>query len=342
MSDNQFDQWKSHSGNKHIEDPRERMINRLQKLLQTQSRASTEAESATAAALLQRFLTEHNLSVADLEAKGAAAPSIGETAHDLGKAAFRWKLDLAEGIAEFYYCASIIDRYRKTVKFAGRPENVESLTMLYQWVIDQIKTIATTERRAHYDTTGEHIDPLRWQLGFGEGAARRLIERLRELKARQLEDMSRDESGNVTALAIHHQSEVSDYLEAKFGYRTDGKQTKVERERAERWAKEIAAKDDLRIKCEAAGDMEPFYTEYPWDRPDSLEDIAARKKADEAWEKKEAKRAARRTGRVPREKVVDYDKQDQMYSARESGKASAGKVNLQPFIGGATERKKVG
>lgn len=342
MSDNQYAEWKQQSGNKHIEDPRERMLSKLRKLLSMQGGAATEAESAIAAAQLQRFLTEHNLSVADLEAKGAAAPQVGEQAHDLGKAAFKWKLDLAEGIAEFYYCAPLVNRTTKTVKFAGRPENVESLTMLYQRVIDQIKAIATTERRAHFDKTQEHIDPLRWQLGFGEGAAERLIERLRELKARQAEDMSRDEYGNVTALAMHHQSEVSDYLEEKFGYRTDGKKTKWERENAERWARERAEKDELRIRCEESGDMEPYYEAYSWERPDTPAEKEAAAKQMEKYLKEEARKERRRKGSSHMGPAIDYDKRAQMGSARDSGRSAAGKVNLQPFLSGAADRKKVG
>lgn len=342
MSDNQFAEWKQQSGNKHIEDPRERMLSKLRKLLSMQTGAATETESATAAAQLQRFLEQHNLSMADLEAQGAAAPTVGEQSHDLGKAAFKWKLDLAEGIAEFYYCAPIVSRQRKTVRFVGRPENVESLAMLYQWVIDQIKAIATTERRVHFDTTGEHIDPLRWQLGFGEGAAQRLIERLRELKARQAEDMSRDEYGNVTAVAVHHAGEASDYLEATYGYRADGKATKRERERDERWAKQQAEQDELKIKCTETGDMEPYYTRYPWERPATPEEKAKSDKEMADYLKKEAARTKRRTGRAPRYKSVDWDKHSQLGSARESGQSAASRVNLQPFISGATERKKVG
>lgn len=177
MRETPTDEWgrTARSGNKAIDDPKERMMERLRKLLEVQNRAATEAEAQQAATLLQRFLTEHNLSVADLERRGQTAPQMAEGQHDLGKAAWKWKLDLAEGIAEFYYCAPLVDRRTKTVAFAGRPDNVEALTMLYAWVCDQIKQVATSERRSHFESTGEHIDPLRWQINFGEGAAERII-----------------------------------------------------------------------------------------------------------------------------------------------------------------------
>lgn len=343
MSDNQYDKWKGKSGNAVIEDDHQRMLSKLGKLLEVRKHAATEAEAATAASLLSRFLDEHNLSIADIEKKGQAAPGVVEGGHDLGKAAFKWKLDLAEGIAQFYYAAPIVDRKAKTVVFVGRPDNVEALTMLYKWVIDQIKGIATTERRVHFDTTGEHIDPLRWQLGFGEGAVQRLIVRLREMKARQAEDATRNEMGDIVGLQVHHATEASDYLEAKYGYRADGKRTRREQESAERWQKRMEHKDSLKILCEANGDMEPYYAEFPWDRPDTPEEAAARAKRDEAYLKKEARNAARRIGSGGRSgPAIDERKEEQAYTARASGRAAAERVNLQPFIGTTTERKKVG
>ena len=149
-------------------------------------------------------------------------------------------LDLAEGISEFYYCVGLVNRYSKTVTFVGRPDNVESLKLLYNWIIEQVKKIAAVERRKHYDSSGEHIDPLRWQVSFGEGVVERLIDRLREMKARQVEDevMSHDMFGNVTSLILHHQAEVSDFLEQKYGYRKDGRLTKAQQERRAQWDKE--------------------------------------------------------------------------------------------------------
>ena len=305
-----------------------------------------EGEAQAAAVVLQNLLAKHNLSIADLERKGKAVPGIREQGHDLGKAAFKWKLDLADGIAQFYYCAPLVNRSTKTVAFVGRPENVDALTMLYAWVIDQIKDISRAGRRAHFDSTQEHIDPLRWQVSFGEGAVERLVVRLAETKARQQEDMSRDENGDVTALALHHQSEVSDYLEDKHGYRTDGRLTRSEQNRQNRREQERIAKDEMEIRCREAGDMEPYYEAYPWERPDAPEEVELRRIADEKWQReyeaRERRNARRRTGGGGRERAVDWEKAEQASTARLAGTAAAGKINLQPFISGSVDRKKVG
>lgn len=334
------------SGNKVILDPKERLHDRLAKLLSL-TKSGSEAEAQAAATRLQELLTEHNLSVADLERRGQAAPGVREDRHDLGKAAFGWKLDLAEGIASFYYCVPLVDRKAKTVAFVGRPDNVEGLQMLYAWIIEQVKDIARQARRDHFDQTGEHIDPLRWQVNFGEGAVWRLVERMEEMKARQVEDIPRNAEGDIVGLALHHATEASDYLEVKYGYRRDGKRTKREQESIERYQAREAEREELKARCEAAGDMEPYYKLHSWDRPDTPEEEEARRIRNEKYiadlRKKDARNARRRTGGGGREAAIDWDKEDQQSTAREAGRIGADKVNIQPFIGGqtGTDRKRV-
>lgn len=313
----------------------ERILEKLRKILALTS-SPNEGEATAAAGHLQRLLVQYNLDIADLEKKGAAAPGVREAGHDLGKAAFKWKLDLAEEIAEHYYCHPLVNRVTKTVAFIGRPDNVESLQMLYAWLIDQIKRIATTERRAHFDATGEHIDPLRWQVSFGVGCVDRLGERLRELKARQEEDAAETElESRMTALVLSHKNEISDYLESKGLRRVDGQKTKAEKEREARWAAE-----DARLTALKETNLEAYYAERPWERPETPEQIAEREKRDAAYWKKEAAREARnrkkRENYVPtggyREKRIDWRKEEQADSAREAGRKGADKVNLQPFL----------
>jgi hypothetical protein len=89
-----------------------RILDKLRKILALVN-SPEEGEALAAAEMLQKLLTDHNLSMADLEKKGSKAAPVTESGHDLGKAAFKWKLDLAEVIAEHYFCHGIIDRYSK-------------------------------------------------------------------------------------------------------------------------------------------------------------------------------------------------------------------------------------
>jgi hypothetical protein len=305
-----------------------KIVERLRKILAL-TESPVEGEAHAAALKLQELLTEHNLSIADLEKRGAAIPQVGESAHDLGKAGFTWKLDLAETIADHYFCHAIVSRYRKTVSFVGRPDNVESLQMLYAWVIDQVKRISADERVKHKEETGEHIDPLRWQVNFGLGIVQRLGRRLREMREKEAAD------SKCMALVVHHKSEISDWLEAKGESRIDGKRTKTEQEAADRYEARRKADDEL-----LRTNPEAYYDKYPWERPET-------DKEREAREKKEARNAARRTGRgyrVRYESAKEMERREQADTAHRSGSESANRINLQPFIkdGETKKRKEIG
>lgn len=304
-------------------------------LSKTVGNGCSEAEAASAAGILQELLTRHNLSMADLEARGSAAkPNVGEQGHDLGKAAFRWKLDLAEAVADHFYCHGLVDRTAKTVKFVGRPDNVESLLMLYAWLIEQIKQISSAERKVHIERTGEHVDPLRWQVNFGVGCVSRLGTRLGEMKAKAAQDMARNSQGDVVGLTLHHKSEVSDYLETKYGFRTDGAKTA----RAKKWEEEYAKEMEWKKR-----DPEGYYTAKPWLRPtvktpeELAKDEAEREKAAKKWDAKWQRKVDRERNRVVSEE--EKRRNEQGYEARQAGREAAAKINLQPFLKGTVDDK---
>lgn len=291
-------------------------IDKLRKILALTT-SPVEGEAAAAAAMLQKLLLSRNLTMADLEKKGASAPGVREETTDLGKAAFQWKLDLAEGIATHYYCHAIIN-YDKTINFIGRPENIKALQMLYLWLVDQIKRISANERRTWIATNGQHIDPLRWQVNFGVGAVERLRLRLRELTQAEA-----DSAG--TALVVHHKTEISDYMEDKYGRRVDGQRTKQQQAAYDRMNEMTRQHDEDRANMEDA----KFYAKYPYESPEAQ---AAAQARSDAWWAKEERNAKRRTGRAgPR---VDRVKEDQAFEARATGRQAAERINLRPFIEG--------
>lgn len=322
------------------EEKKEKLTERLKKLLALSQSQVNEHEANLAAERLQALLIEHNLSIADLERSGRKTAQVGEfNGPDLGKAAFKWKFELASEIAEHYFCLdlSTYDTKQKQLRFVGRPENVEALTLLYTWLVDQIKSLATVERRNHYIRTNEHIDPLRWQLAFGQGCSRRIGERLREIRRQR-------ETGdpNSTALVVfkHHATEISDWLEQQYGYRKDGKPTKRGLEWDADYKKRMAAKADFKAVCEAAGEMDKYYDAYPYEHPDQ---IARRKaEAEKYWaeeRKKEERNARRRAWRPENPEKARQD--EERYRAKQAGREAGDKVNLQPFLEGGGHRKEV-
>jgi hypothetical protein len=306
-----------------MEQVNEQIVNKLRKILALTT-SPAEGEAQAAAYKLEELLTLHNLNIADLEMKGKVKSSVQEEGHDLGKAAFTWKLNLAEGIAKFYYCHPIVDRTNKTVVFIGRKENVESLKMLYGWLIDQIKRISGDERKNHAQLTGEHIDPLRWQVNFGVGAANRLQERLNEKAQKE-----REANQAVMALVVHHDTEISDYLEKKHGYRTDGKKTEEQKrwdaERAER----ARAREELKNR-----DIEAYYKMYPWEKPLTAEEQEQKNKEDEkrnrAWKKKYNRRS--RTYRMKTYSAEEIRKMEQGRRSKDAGYKAGNKINMEPFV----------
>lgn len=307
------------------------LMDKLSKILAL-TKSPVEGEAAAATAMLQKLLTKHNLEVADLERRGdRTAPGVKEGGHDLGKAAFQWKLDLATLVAEHFFCVPIVRNNgpkSSTVAFVGRPDNVESLQMLYGWLIDQIKRISSETRKQQ----PEHIDPLRWQVNFGQGAVGRLASRMREIK-KERERRATEEAKETMALVLHHDSENSDYLEEKYGYRTDGRPTKRELEREERYARSFCADRFIR---------EFNHTKWLEIHPEETEEgkaaIEARRAASEAyWEaadkRSEASRKAAETRRARYgSRRYDYIKEAQAWSAEEAGREAGNKINLEPFL----------
>lgn len=316
------------------------LVERLRKVLALTT-SPVEGEAQAAAEMLQKLLMEHNLGIADLERRGQDAPGVREETHDLGKAAFKWKLTLAEVVAGHYFCHPLVDFKAKTVAFVGRPENVESLQMLYIWLMNQVKHISADERTSHLERTGERIDPLRWQINFGEGAVCRLDQRLQDLRARQ--------STDAMALVIHHKSEISDYLEAEHGYRVDGQMTARERGWQERYDQKKARKADLK----ANGDLATLYKEFPEENPvrkaiqagDWEKWQADQEKRSRAREKRQDyyERTHGYTGRRGRTYTAEeYERDCQAGRARDAGDTAAGRINLQPFITGQAPQPTAG
>jgi len=318
------------------------LIDKLQKILALTT-SPVEGEAQAAAAMLAKLLEKHNLSMADLEQKGAAAPGVREMGVDLGKAAFTWKLDLAEAIADYYFCFGMVDRYRKTVVFIGRPDNVESLKMLYNWLIDQIKRISTDERKAHTEQTSEHIDPLRWQVHFGVGAVDRLKMRLAEERERV-----RNDAGTM-ALVIHHQTEIGDFMEDKYGYRADGQKTRKQRERDERWQRERneykARQNWWNFVTWVTGDVEDYYQQFPYERPKTAAQKAADEQYKKEWEKRERRnRKARERreangGRTRYISMDEWNRREQGRTANRAGRAAAERITLHPFVAGGGKQE---
>lgn len=310
-----------------MEQINERIVEKLQKVLAL-TNSPMEGEAQAAAHKLEELLTLYNLNIADLEMRGKAKSDVLEDNHDLGKAAFTWKLNLAEGIAKYYYCHPMVNRNAKTVKFVGRKDNVESLKMLYGWLIDQIRRISGDERKLYAQRTGEHIDPLRWQVNFGVGAVSRLKEMLKEKTERN--------NQSVMALVVHHETEISDFLEKQYGYRTDGKRT----EQQKKWDKEREEYEQKKRELKEK-DLKAYYDKYPWEKPltEKEQEKLAKEQAkrDRAWEKRWERGRNRRKYKTYTQE--ELRKMEQGENSRKAGYEAGSRLNLEPFVENKNNKK---
>lgn len=287
-----------------------------------------ENEAAVAVSKLTELLQRHNLSVADLEEKGAAAPEVSATDVDTRSGKHLWKLVLARVLSKHFFCYAMTDNWdRKTpVKFIGRPENVESLKMIYSWLLRQIEQISRAEHINYPEIHG-----IRWARHFGDGMVGRLEERLRELRERMAEDPT------MMALVIHHESEISDWMEENMGRRIDGKMTKKEAAR------------EANMEAMKLSDPEEYYRRRPWERPQppavpktEVELAAAEAASDRYWDIIQKRRMAAKKRWEGHHKAYDSSAYDSDMASR-AGERAADKVNLQPFLrGGEKDDRLIG
>lgn len=313
------------TADKATEGEQEKLLTKLRQIL-AMTKSPNENEAAVAASMLQKFLTDYNMEIADLEDKGQAKSKVGKNDFDLGKAVYiwTWKIQLAEGLARHFYCVALNQYGTNNLSFVGRPENVEALKMLFNWLIDQIKRLATAERKAR--PSAANIHPMRWQMSFGEGVVPRLMERLQELREEQAASYE-----GTQELVLHHDAELSDWLEANGKRRIDGQKTKSQIENEARWEAYNKEKADL-----LESDPVAYYKKFPNETPEAK--AAAEKRFQTRLKRSAAARnSAWNRGTSWKTSMMESDK-DTAYTA---GRNSADKVNLQPFLNKGDKQEQI-
>ena len=335
---------------------RPELLEKLKKVMALMD-SPNEGEASAAAAHLARLLEKHNLEMADLEAAGQEAPKVerGDDVHlsdnPLNDPTVKWKVHLGEAVAEHFYCFAVSSYDDDRIRFIGRRENLDSLELLYEWFIKQIKRLAKSERRVHLEVTGEDVPGIRWQMAFAEGCITRLQERLHDERERHATKQS-------TGLVVSHASEINDFMEEDMGYRRDGRKTKRQQEREQEWKDTIARKAEL-----LASDPAEYYRQYPLEHPDK---VAEQEMQDAARAKRRAAKERRNDGRRRRYReakdglrdlagvdagtfggdnygpATDWVAEEQKDAAEAAGYRKGDDVNLRPHLDGDDpERKKL-
>ncbi len=152
---------------------------------------ATEAEAALAAEKAQELMTEHNLSMASVEAAGGQSGDEGQRVKDgiRHRQVYKWQRVLMNALADlnFCYCQEkyetgrgfnrVFDGYM----LIGRSANVAAVRVMFEYLLQ------TIDRLARADVQDGAKLFTRYAHSFKEGCADRVIERLRERRAREVE-----------------------------------------------------------------------------------------------------------------------------------------------------------
>lgn len=163
------------------------LINKL--LALSKGGGATEAEALLAAEKAQGLMTQHNLSMANVEAAGGQSGDEGKRIKDgvSHRQVYKWQRTLMNALAElnFCFCKEEFERRRGQSVFngyqlIGRAANVASTRVMFEYLLQSIDRLAKSEVQdpTQYFTRYAH--------SFKEGCADRVIERLQERRAEEV------------------------------------------------------------------------------------------------------------------------------------------------------------
>lgn len=168
------------------------LINKL--LALAKDGGATEAEASLAAEKAQDLMTQHNLSMANIEAAGGQSGDDGQRVKDgiSHRQVYKWQRTLMKALAElnFCYCQEKFEYRRSQSVFdgytlIGRAANVASTRVMFDYLLQTIDRVAKDEVQdpAQYFTRYAH--------SFKEGCADRVIERLQARRADEVKTAER-------------------------------------------------------------------------------------------------------------------------------------------------------
>ncbi len=166
---------------------RDRLIDRIAKLLALANNNNSVEEAALAASRAQALMLEHEIDQATVELSDEP-PELEDVVMDsikLGKTRVSWKADLWYGIAEGNGCQGVTGpggrgRLAKLYAF-GRQSNVETCRYMYQWLVKEVDRLAK-QALAERDCPDMGANR-RYANSFRAGAAQVIARRLEDARA---------------------------------------------------------------------------------------------------------------------------------------------------------------
>lgn len=183
----------------------EKVIDRIVKLLKLSTNNPSVEEAASAAAMAQRLMLEHQISQAEVE-EGEEEPTPEEIILDSvevpGKRLATWRVNLWFAVAEGNNCKPILtpghykSRTKPKLKAVGRQSNIDATLYMYAWLSKEIDYLTKEAKIINWNH--DRGEGRRFANSFRLGAVDEISRRLKEQKAevyKQAEDR-----GATTAL----------------------------------------------------------------------------------------------------------------------------------------------
>lgn len=127
------DPGNTNSGNKAIEDPHERALDKIRKIKRQMEGAKTEGEAQQFAAMMQRMMLNHNIDMTDIEVEKMETDEPvsehwfnpeGPTAKTKRVRSY-WMEDLAAIVARAHFCDIAVNEKSNNIMLIGRKSNIE-------------------------------------------------------------------------------------------------------------------------------------------------------------------------------------------------------------------------
>lgn len=333
------------------------IILRIQKLLALGAEGSgaSEAEANSAMEKAHAIMSEHNLTVATIQATGEKGSETRKKEGMDGQAMFDYQRDLMARIAEANYCyVSIIYKYTKRgakgagYQLIGTESNVATSKVMFEYLMQTINRLVMDEIGNDYRKRMS-----RWAISWCTGCANRLGERIMERhqnylaeqkkKAKEAETAARHPSspshGALVVVMEDYARKEAD-LNADFRNGLEPGTTAARRE--EREASAIQLKQQKFAKAVASGfdhKVAEAFAEYffktiqdahDWVYP-KPQSAAEKEKDEKRWEREDRKEKNRRDKEMNKRNWTAYGK----------GSEAGSKIGLDAQVSKAADRKAI-
>ncbi len=197
-------------------------LRKLQNLYEGAKAINSEGEAANAAFLIQKLLTEYNLTMDQIGVEPEEDPILQEftsgfTYKSIGG---EWEMRLLYVLCKHNFCRCFV--YGRSVKqllLIGKKENLEIVKWLRSMLSERYVQFSKEKYKEYLASVPPYVKPMskdKYQRGYLMGCAAGLDSKL---TAESERDKKQDEefSTKVTALVIRNNAALDEYVAEKFG-----------------------------------------------------------------------------------------------------------------------------